>query len=82
LVQKWGDVRGAHPTHLLMAAKVGLDAALSFAEQRDTLAAAAAANGSSWLPIPSGLNYSLSMRHIDDGDADMTAERQQMLAIT
>jgi hypothetical protein len=33
-----------------MAAKIGLDAALSLVEQRDTLAAAAAAHGCRWLP--------------------------------
>ena len=35
----------AHPTHRSMAAKIGLDAALPPTEQRDTLAAAAAAVG-------------------------------------
>ena len=40
----------AHPTHRAMAAKIGLDAALSLAEQRDTLAATVAAHGCRWLP--------------------------------
>ena len=48
--RRTADLVEAHPTHRVMAAKIGLDAVLSLVEQRDTLAAAAAAPGSRWLP--------------------------------
>jgi hypothetical protein len=42
--------RGRPSHYRSMAAKIGLDAVLPLAEQRDTLAAAAAAHGCRWLP--------------------------------
>jgi hypothetical protein len=53
-----------------MAAKIGLDAALSLVEQRDTLAATAAAHGCRWLPGTQLLTVDEPQRlgQRDDGD--------------
>jgi hypothetical protein len=57
-----------------MAAKVGLDAALSLVEQRDTLAATAAALGCRWLPLAArgsllAVDEPQRLGRRDDGDA-------------